>query len=107
MSQIRSRRASVAQSLSTIPIWALGLSPASVRKVSSPFSIGMITDEITQDFDQAAGFLKSFSLTYGRGRVPFAHKAAHLLSRTSGEAVYLLVRRLRPGSKDILGVLCG
>lgn len=47
-----------------LPAWTMGITPTGTAKSRLPFKLGIITDEITQDFAKAVEFLKSYSLEY-------------------------------------------
>jgi len=47
-----------------LPGWALGLAHGGHGASPMPFKVGVITDEISQDFAKALEFLKSYSLEY-------------------------------------------
>ncbi len=47
-----------------LPAWALSLAHRSAAASALPWKLGVITDEISTDFEQALEFLKSYSLEY-------------------------------------------
>ncbi len=58
------RRQFLGNAAKSLPAWALGLTHG--QSVRSPYlwKLGVITDEISQDFEQALDFLKGYSLEY-------------------------------------------
>jgi len=63
MPRTHTRRAFIGAGLAGLP-WALSLREADSATSRLALRVGIITDEITQDLEQAASFLKSFSLLY-------------------------------------------
>ena len=63
MPRTHTRRAFIGAGLAGLP-WALSLQEADPATPRLPPKVGIISDEITQDVEQAASFLKSFSLHY-------------------------------------------
>ncbi len=58
------RRIFLGNLLVGLPCWGLGLARLAQAKDTAHFKLGIITDEISQDLDQALSFLKSYSLSH-------------------------------------------
>lgn len=61
---MHTRRAFVAAGLTALPAWAMAALAGSGGKPAGPFKLGIISDEISEDFEEAAKFLASYSLRY-------------------------------------------
>ena len=64
MSGTHTRRAFVTAGLAALPAWAMTALAGSGAKSARPFKLGIICDEISEDFAEAAKFLASYSLHY-------------------------------------------
>ena len=64
MGETLTRRDFLGAALLAAPAWELALSPAEAASHPLPFKLGVITDEISEDFDRALDFLTAQSLGY-------------------------------------------
>jgi sugar phosphate isomerase/epimerase len=64
MGETLTRRDFLGTALLAAPAWGLSLAPAHAAPRPLPFKLGVITDEISEDFDEALAFLKRESLGY-------------------------------------------
>ena len=64
MGETLTRRDFLSAALLAAPAWGLALAPAQAASHPLPFKLGVITDEISEDFDRALDFLTAQSLGY-------------------------------------------
>ncbi len=64
MARTYTRRTLIRAGLTALPAWVLGGPHARQQAASLPFKLGVISDEISMDFEQVASFLQSYSLHY-------------------------------------------
>ena len=87
------RRDFLGAALLAAPPWGLLLAPAHAAPRSLPFKLGVITDEISEDFEEALDFLSAQSLGYCEVREMWNKNIMHLSMRELERAKQAIQKR--------------